>query len=139
MVNPKGQRSSRKGSSGVESEEAGSSEGWSPDFTNTETYPIKMPLPGLGRIMGRQTLDFAGRLIDFALTSQVRGTEGNWLDVVRVDSKHGTVHAHYFSPTGVQRQREEILRISSHQDVDRGYMWAEAMLTEQWHDNLKGW
>lgn len=112
---------------------------WSPDPDSTETWPVKLLLDGLDRIMGRQGLDKeTGRLAEFSLTSQVEDG-GRWCDVARVDTCHEEVHFHLFSGNGDEILRESLLPIRSINDVDRGYPMGEKVLLAGWEEHVKRW
>jgi len=84
---------------------------WAPNLENLENYPIRVVLPGLGRVVGRQALDERGRLAEFALEAQIRSKSGTWLKMIRVDTKHDEVHVHYFAKIdeeSVTERRREV-------------------------------
>lgn len=57
---------------------------WYPPEPDPELeYKINLPMPDLGRIIGRTQFDEANRLTEFALTAQVY-LDGAWWDVARV-------------------------------------------------------
>jgi hypothetical protein len=113
---------------------------WSPDPGSiAEEYPINMPIPGLGRVVGRQALDEGNRLVEFSLTAQVEVSPGEWSDVVRIDTEHEEVHIHYFSRDRRQIGREVISPIRHISDVDRGYEHAYTLLVVKWADHERRW
>jgi hypothetical protein len=101
-------------------------------------YPINMPMPGLGRIIGRTQFDEANRMTEFCMIAQVR-LAGAWWDVVRVDTCHGEVHAHYMYRTRDYEEREVIHHIYCQNDVDSGYQLAEKLLIASWSDHVTRW
>ena len=109
-----------------------------PDPQQTTTYPIKILLGELGRIIGRTEYDEAHRMTFFALTAQVLLADF-WWDVVRIDTCHGEVHAHYMYRTRDYEERETILVINCQNEVDRGYQQAEKMLITCWPEHEKRW
>lgn len=119
--------------------ETGERERWYPPKPSTgETYSITIPiLPG-GLIVGRTVFDEAHRMTEFCLVAQVLH-DGAWWEVVRVDTCHGEVHAHYMYRTRVEEEPETILPIYNQNDVDRGYQRAEKMLITCWEDNVRRW
>lgn len=102
------------------------------------TYPIDVRLPHLGRLIGHMKLDENHRMTEFSLTAQVTLADA-WWDVVRIDSDHGEVHAHYMFRTRDYEEREVILPIYCQNDVDRGYQHAEKMLIACWSDIVMRW
>ena len=114
-------------------------ERWHPPFPyRGETYPIKISLPQLGMIVGQTTFDEDHRMTEFALTAKV-SLAGAWWDVVRFDTDHAEVHAHYKYRTRNYEDREVIFPIYCQNDVDRGYQHAEKMLIACWSDNVMRW
>jgi hypothetical protein len=106
-----------------------------PEFTE---YKINLPIPGVGRIIGRTQHDESQRMTEFALTAQVYHADA-WWDVVRVDTAHGAVHAHYMYRTRDYEVKEPIRDIYSQNDVDTGYQLAETLLIANWEDNIARW
>jgi hypothetical protein len=109
-----------------------------PEADPSLEYLINMPLAGLGRIIGRTQFDESNRMTEFCLTAQVFLAEA-WWDVVRVDTCHGEVHAHYMYRTRVDEGREIIHPIYCQNDVDRGYQLAYTLLVASWSDHVKRW
>jgi hypothetical protein len=114
-------------------------ERWCPPYPHLgETYPIKISLPRLGRIIGHNTFDENHRMTEFALTAQITLAD-DWWDVVRIDTKHGEIHAHYKYRIRDYDTREVIFPIYCQNDVDRGYQHAETMLIACWDENVMRW
>ena len=101
-------------------------------------YKINVPMPGLGRIIGRTQFDAANRMTEFAMTAQVYH-DGVWWDVARVDTAHAEVHAHFMYRTRSYEDREVLLEIVTQNDVDTGYQQAEALLIACWAENVTRW
>jgi hypothetical protein len=114
-------------------------ERWYPPEADPDLeYKINISMPGLGRIIGRTQFDGSNRLTEFCLTAQVF-LAGAWWDVMRVDTCHGEVHAHYMYRTRDYEEREVIQAIYSQNDVDSGYQLAETLLIASWSDNVARW
>jgi hypothetical protein len=114
-------------------------ERWYPPEADPDLeYKIDIRMPGLGRIIGRTQFDESNRLTEFCLTAQVF-LAGAWWDVMRVDTCHGEVHAHYMYRTRDYEEREVIQTIYSQNDVDSGYQLAEALLIASWSDSVARW
>jgi hypothetical protein len=101
-------------------------------------YKINIPMPGVGRIIGQTQFDELDRMTRFCLTAQVFLADA-WWDVVRVDTCHDEVHAHYMYRIRNYEEREVIKPIYCQNDVDRGYQLAEALLIASWSDNVARW
>lgn len=101
-------------------------------------YKINIPMSGLGRIIGRTQFDESDRMTEFSLTAQVP-LDNAWWDVIRVDTCHGEVHAHYMYRTRDYEEREVIKVIYCQNDVDAGYQLAETLLIASWSDNVARW
>jgi hypothetical protein len=114
-------------------------ERWYPPEPDPELeYPVTIPILGLGRIIGRTQFDESHRMTEFALTAQIYYADA-WWDVVRIDSDHGEVHAHYFHRKRDYADREVLLTIYSQNDVDTGYQMAEKLLVASWADHVQRW
>jgi hypothetical protein len=109
-----------------------------PDLDTGVEYPINIPMSGLGRIIGRTRFDDSNRMTEFSLTAQVP-LDNAWWDVIRVDTCHGEVHAHYMHRTRDYEEREVIKVIYSQTDVDVGYQLAETLLIASWSDIVARW
>jgi hypothetical protein len=95
-------------------------------------------MPGLGLIVGYTQFDESHRMTRFCLTAQVRLADA-WWDVIRVDTCHDEVHAHYMYRTRTYEEKEAIEPIYCQNDVDKGYQLAEALLIASWQDNVARW
>jgi hypothetical protein len=114
-------------------------ERWYPPEPDPELeYRINVPILGLGRIIGRTQFDESHRMTEFALTAQIYYANA-WWDVVRIDTAHGEVHAHYFHRTRDNPDREVLLTINSQNDVDAGYQLADTLLVASWADHVQRW
>ncbi len=103
---------------------------WYPPEPDPELeYKINLPMPDLGRIIGRTQFDEANRLY----------LDGAWWDVALVDTDHGEVHAHFMHRTRDYADREVFLEILSQNDVDTGYQQAETLLIACWAENVARW
>jgi hypothetical protein len=114
-------------------------ERWYPPEPNPELeYKVEVPMPGVGRIIGRTQFDESHRMTEFSLTAQVYLAD-TWWDVIRVDTCHGEVHAHYMYRTRDYESREVIRPIYCQDDVDDGYQLAETLLIASWTDHVRRW
>lgn len=109
-----------------------------PEGDPAEEYPINLPMGKLGRIIGRTLYDESARMIFFALTAQIFLADA-WWDIMRVDTCHGEVHAHYMFRTRSYEETETIQVIYSQNDVDGGYQLAEKLLIANWQDHATRW
>lgn len=100
-------------------------------------YKIDNRIPGVGRIVGHTQFDRDNRMTEFSLTAQIF-FEGDWEDVIRVDSADGEVHVHYFHRTR-SAERELIHVIHCQDDVDHGYVTADKMLIAKWSEHVSRW
>jgi hypothetical protein len=111
---------------------------WNPPEPDPDLeYKVNIPMPGLGRIIGRTQFDVANRT-EFAMTAQVHH-DGMWWDVARVDTVHGEVHAHFMYRTRSYEDREVLLEVFTQNDVDTGFQQAEALLIACWAENVTRW
>jgi hypothetical protein len=114
---------------------------WSPDPDSVEDWPFKLPLDGLGQIVGRQGLDKQTmRIAEFSLTAQVE-YQGLWHDVARVDTCHEEVHLHLIGKDGeeIEDARAVLMPIRDMGDVHRGYDMAEKLLIADWEQHVRRW
>jgi hypothetical protein len=109
-----------------------------PEASPDLQYKINIPMADLGRIIGQTQFDESDRMTRFCLTAQVLH-DSAWWDVVRVDTCHDEVHAHYMYRTRNYEEIEVINPIYSQNDVDGGYQLAEALLIAKWSDNVARW
>jgi len=90
--------------------------------------------------MARLALDAEDRLLEFALIQQTR-REGQWLDVLEADSKHGSVHVHRLIRSTCRRvgQPEVLKRIERLADVQDGYNQAYSFVVDNWREQVRRW
>ncbi len=80
-----------------------------------------------------------GRVVDFGLTQMTR-LGNRWVSVARADSCHGTVHLHRYNRAGDQIGEPKVLReVFTQQDLEEGYDLADAILDDEWVENLRRW
>lgn len=119
---------------GAGDEEPDEAPDWEPpDDVLQEEHPIIFD--DENRLLVRLAWDGA-QLADFCLALQTR-IEGKWLDVVRYDCAHGTVHAHYFRRDGSELHRRTVRQISGFKDVRDGYDIAYKAISK-WEDHRRG-
>lgn len=112
---------------------------WFPDPNEVESWPVTMPLEGLGRINGRQGLHVeSGRLIEFAMTAEIE-SGAVWYQVARVDTCHGEVHRHLFSHDGHELDRKVLFPIYDPKDVDHGWEEGVKLLVAGWEEHVRRW
>jgi hypothetical protein len=81
-----------------------------------------------------------GCLVDFAVTLDHK-VYGEWHQIARIDTAHGTVHEHRYFPRG-RRERTVLEWIDPHRAekiLERWYDRAAAMMDYRWQDYLEGW
>jgi hypothetical protein len=81
------------------------------------------------------------RIVEFAVM-QMTQVGGHYVQVARVDSEHGTIHAHQLfkaTPDDTVGQRREMFVISSVDDVALGLDAGIEFLTENWEENKRRW
>ena len=77
-------------------------------------------------------------MLDFCLISQVYHA-GDWWDVVKVDTCHHEVHAHFYYRTRTYEDREVLAEIHNLNDIDLGYRLADHLVIACWEENEAGW
>ncbi|MDQ7903317.1 hypothetical protein RB614_02125 [Phytohabitans sp. ZYX-F-186] len=80
------------------------------------------------------------QMVYFAIWQAVRQDE-EWHPVARIDCSHGTVHRHQFTQLG-ENHRIVLVEIPverGREVVDRWYEPAEAMMQNDWVDNIRRW
>ncbi|HEY0168888.1 MAG TPA: hypothetical protein VGB75_17720 [Jatrophihabitans sp.] len=88
---------------------------------------------------------YKNRIVDFALM-QYRKYGGEWVEVLRIDCTHGSIHRHEFDPDGTER-RIEMIPIptstgrgqQSWDVVDAGYQEAYDWMFGTWDERAKAW
>ena len=81
----------------------------------------------------RMVVGSRNRLIDFALTQQIR-MAGGWRDVVRYDCSHGSVHVHHSTRGMAESEAREVCDLD---DIDYGYAVAVADVLGSWEENRR--
>jgi hypothetical protein len=113
---------------------------WPPDLEAADrdpVPPIVVPVSENDRIIQRMTF-LRGRVIEFPLMQEHR--QGNsWWRVVRVDTCHDEVHVHRYAGGGNEFRRDLIKPITCQADVEAGLDEAEALIFDQWEENLRRW
>lgn len=81
------------------------------------------------------------RIVEFAVI-QMTLVGSHYVQVARVDSEHGTVHAHQLfkaTPDNTVGQRREMFVISSVDDVALGLEAGVDFVAENWEENKRRW
>src|SRR5215468_7692552 len=113
-------------------------EPWLPDPDECEDHPpYTFDLGPDARVIVRLRTHVT-RLVEFALIQQVR-YDGQWREVVKIDTAHGEVHAHWFHHSGAQSARTVLQPIRNVDDVDEGYRRAESIVFDNWQTNQRRW
>jgi hypothetical protein len=81
----------------------------------------------------RMVIGGRNRLVDFALTQQIR-MAGGWRDVVRYDCSHGSVHVHRYTGDMAEAAVREVCDLD---DIDYGYAVAVADVLGNWEENRR--
>lgn len=80
-----------------------------------------------------------GQLVDFVMSQQVWiPDQGEWIDIVRIDTCHGEVHIHRFD-ADTEETRKVIREIMVVEDVAAGLVEAETIIYDGWAENLRRW
>lgn len=84
-----------------------------------------------------------GKVVHFVLT-QATYHHGDWHNVARIDTWHGTIHRHQLDRNGDDVGEPEVLvRIPAGEEgwpvVDQGYTDAWGLMFNEWEDNLRRW
>ena len=93
------------------------------------------------RVVVRMTrLELNDQLISFAVIQQV-GHYGKWDNVAAVDTRHGTLHCHWYSRvTGARTGTiDHIKNLTSEADIDDAYDVAYGLILEKWKQNKVRW
>lgn len=93
------------------------------------------------KIWMRLLTDQTDRLVDFAVM-QMTLVGNRYVQVARVDSKHGTVHVHQLfraTPDDTFGHRREMFEISCQEDVERGLEAGVDFVTENWEEHKRRW
>ncbi len=105
-----------------------------PDCIETRDDPIQ--ITPRDRVITR--LQMHGHLlVDFALVQQRHTDEDGWQTVVEADCRHDEVHVHWYNAQGDRCGRQVLRRINTQQDVEDGYDAANALMFDQWDDNVR--
>lgn len=114
-----------------------------PADTIYQTFPIYLPReegPGAPMVVEDRLSVTIGndgpQLTDFCI-SQQRLIDGLWLDVVRYDCAHGSIHAHYFRSDGSEIRKRDVKKIENFADIREGYDRAYKSLMAKWVENAR--
>ena len=83
-------------------------------------------------------------LVEFAIVQIVR-VGGEWREVARIDTEHGTVHKHQLKRSapedtvGIREQLASIPAVGGWEVVDRWYDEALKLMQTDWRDNYRRW
>ncbi len=104
-------------------------------------YPVPLDDDGLVRYVWAQWV-YRGKVVRFSVEIQVRvHALADWDVAYRIDSKHGEIHEHRFSPS-VEPVREVIETIplqNSWEFVDDWYGRALQLCEDQWSVHAERW
>jgi hypothetical protein len=92
-------------------------------------------------LMVRLSVGEDDRLVDFALIQQT-AEWGEWCDVLEVDCKHGSVHAHRYARSTRSRigDPEQLLKpLRDVDDVQAGYKTATTYIVNNWPRHKEAW
>lgn len=86
---------------------------------------------------------YKNRIVDFALM-QYRKSAGEWIEILRIDCAHGSIHRHEFDPDGTERRIEmKAIPTGKTQQpwdvVDAGYQEAYDWMFDTWDERAKAW
>ena len=116
-----------------------------PDHDCEELPGFPIVISGTERIAGR-ALEHRGKVVDFSISLQIRDASGAvWVEVARIDCRHGTVHKHQFNRSGREAKVTKIRDIPSGSDeeawdvVDSGYDSATELFTTQAESHVRAW
>ena len=103
-------------------------------------YPVPIDDAGLVQFVWAQRA-YRGHVVDFSIEIQVRDhAMADWQTAYRIDSSHGTIHEHRYSPTGEQRvEIEEIPLKDSWKFVDTWFTKAMEMCDDAWATHVERW
>lgn len=104
-----------------------------PDDAGGIPYVFPIHLSESDRAYLRMVVGPRNRLVDFALTQQIR-MAGGWSDVVRYDFSHGRVHVHHFRRGDAESEVREVCGLD---DIDYGYAVAVADTLGNWEENRR--
>ncbi len=109
-----------------------------PDPGQGERYLIDFRLSSRSRIKGWTQSGESDRMLDFCLLAQVLH-DGDWWNVVKVDTCQNEVHAHFYYRTRTYADREVIKPITCLNDVESGYQLAEILVITCWSEHVARW
>jgi hypothetical protein len=109
-----------------------------PEPGQGERYEIDIAMPGVGRIKGYTQFDDDNRMINFCLLSQVFHA-ADWWDVVKVDTCHDAIHAHFYYRTRSYDEKEDLLPITCIDDIDLGYRLADKLVIACFEEHVARW
>lgn len=105
------------------------------------SYPVPLDDEGLIQYVWAQQV-YRGKVVHFSVEIQVRAhAMADWDVAYRIDTSHGTVHDHRFSPSvdAVRTQIETIPRQDSWDFVDEWFSKAMKMCEDQWSVHVERW
>jgi hypothetical protein len=98
------------------------------------------------RIHGRAAI-YRGKVVDFAMTITIKtpGDAARWVDIARIDCRHGHVHKHQFHKSGREETVSKIKDIPCGSDaeswdlIDTEYDVATTMLLDGFDHHVRVW
>ena len=81
-----------------------------------------------------------GALSDFVVTQQAFDPDSQqWKDVVRIDTRHGTVHMHRFGKSGNEISRTDLWSYSTREELEDVYRRIDDDVFEGWEEKRGLW
>ena len=81
-----------------------------------------------------------GALSDFVVTQQAIDPDAQqWKDVVRIDTRHGTVHMHCFGKSGDEISRTDLWSYTTREELEDVYRRIDDDVFEGWEEKRGLW
>lgn len=112
-----------------------------PPEEDTEKVVYRLQLPEGHRAGVVQTFRVGSPvLVHFSLFQALK-VEGVWQPIMRIDSWHGTIHRHDFTPDGINRVTilERLQQERRSRSIERWRDQAEDLMMTEWEENVRRW
>jgi hypothetical protein len=104
-----------------------------------ELYSIA--ISPVDRVVVRMTRrELTDEMVSFAVIQQTN-QRTDWVNVAAVDTRHGTLHVHWYARTTGERTgaTEHVKNLTSEAEVNGAYDLAYELILEKWEQNKARW
>lgn len=100
---------------------------------------VTIDLDATSRIIQR-TLNFEGRLVDYALVLQGKGPSGRWEEAAKIDCCHAQVHLHQrYASSDTDDSRVVLREVSGETDIQESINDAIDLIYSDYDELLRRW